>query len=119
MKVLGQFKLQDPLHLASPGASAALASCGGLEKAGASAVVLANREYAVKRKTRKVAGSMLDGAESCAQAQPDEMSANVERGIQDLPVWQEYVQRFGLAEARKILRRGLLINQLTDGNPQN
>jgi len=47
------------------------------------------------------------------------MSANVEIGIEDLPVWKEYVQRFGLAEARKILRRGLLINQITDGNPQN
>ena len=47
------------------------------------------------------------------------MSANVEIGIEDLPVWKEYVQRFGLEEARKILRRGLLINQLTGGNPRN
>jgi hypothetical protein len=47
------------------------------------------------------------------------MSANVERGIEDLPVWKEYVQRFGLEEARRILRRGLLINRITDGNPQN
>jgi hypothetical protein len=47
------------------------------------------------------------------------MSADVETGIEDLPVWKEYVQRFGLEEARKILRRGLLINQITDGNPQN
>lgn len=51
--------------------------------------------------------------------QAEEMSANVERGIEDLPVWKEYVQRFGLEEARKILRRGLLINRITDGNPQN
>jgi hypothetical protein len=47
------------------------------------------------------------------------MSADVETGIEDLPVWKKYVQRFGLEEARKILRRGLLINQITDGNPQN
>ena len=47
------------------------------------------------------------------------MSTNVEIGIEDLPVWKGYVQRFGLEEARKILRRGLLINQITDGNPQN
>jgi hypothetical protein len=43
----------------------------------------------------------------------------MERGIQDLPVWKEWVQRFGLAVARKFLRRGLVINQLTDGNPDN
>jgi len=73
----------------------------------------------VKRITRKVAGSSPDAAKPSAQAQREEMSANVEIGIEDLPVWKEYVQRFGLAEARKILRRGLLINQITDGNPQN
>jgi hypothetical protein len=94
-------------------------SSEGLDEASPAAVVLTNWEYAVKRKTRKVAGAMLDAAKPCAQAQREEMSANVETGIQDLPVWKEYVQRFGIEEARKILRRGLLINQITDGNPQN
>ena len=82
-------------------------------------MVLANRECVVKRKTRKVAGYGPDAAKPCAQAQREEMAANVEIGIEDLPVWKEYVQRFGLEEARNILRRGLLINQLTDGNLQN
>ena len=70
----------------------------------------------MKSKTRKVAGSRPDAA---ARAQREEMSANVEIGIEDLPVWKEYVRRFGVEETRKILRRGLLINQMTDGNPQN
>ena len=83
------------------------------------AVVLANREYVVKRKNRKVAGSRPDAVKPFAPAQREETSANVETGIEDLPVWKEYVQRFGLEEARKILRRGLLINQITDGNPRN
>jgi hypothetical protein len=73
----------------------------------------------VKRNARKVAGSGPDGAKPCAQAQREEMSADVEKGIRDLPVWKDYVQRFGLEEARKIVRRGLLINQITDSNPQN
>ena len=73
----------------------------------------------MNRKTGKGAGSRPDVSKPCAQAQREEMSANVEIGIEDLPVWKEYVQRFGLEEARKILRQGLLINQLTDGNPQN
>jgi hypothetical protein len=49
----------------------------------------------------------------------DELAANVEPGIRDLPVWKDYVRRFGLKEARAILRRGLVINQITDGSPRN
>ena len=96
-----------------------LVSSEGHDKASSAVVVLASRECVVKRKTRKVAGSRPDAAEPCAQARREEMAANVEIGIEDLPVWKEYVQRFGLEEARKILRRGLLINQLTGGNPRN
>jgi len=47
------------------------------------------------------------------------MAENAEIGIRDLPVWKEYVQRYGIEEARNILRRGLLMNQITDGNPEN
>ena len=101
------------------GASAEHVSSEGLDKAGPAVVVLASREYVVKRKNRIVAGSRPDAAKPSAQAQREEMAANVEIGIEDLPVWKEYVQRFGLEEARKILRRGLLINQLTGGNPRN
>ena len=49
----------------------------------------------------------------------DRLVADQERNFRDLPVWREWVQRFGLAAARKFLRRGLVINQLTDGNPDN
>jgi len=54
-----------------------------------------------------------------SKANLDELAADTERGIRDLPVWKEWVQRFGRAVARKFLRRGLVINQLTDGNPDN
>jgi len=54
-----------------------------------------------------------------SKANLDELAADMETGIRDLPVWREWVQRFGLAAARKFLRRGLVINQLTDGNPRN
>jgi len=36
-----------------------------------------------------------------------------------LPVWKDLVARVGLNEARKILGGGVLINRITDGNPQN
>jgi hypothetical protein len=54
-----------------------------------------------------------------SKANLDLLTADLEKGIRDLPVWREWVQRFGLAEARKFLRRGLVINQLTDGNAGN
>lgn len=47
------------------------------------------------------------------------LADNIERGIRDLPVWKNLVARVGLKEARKILRRGLFINRITDGNPGN
>lgn len=50
---------------------------------------------------------------------PDYMTANVEKGIRDLPVWKNLVARVGLAEARRILRCGLLANRLPDTNPEN
>jgi hypothetical protein len=50
---------------------------------------------------------------------PDDMAANMEKGIRDLPVWQDLVARVGLKEARQILRRGLIVQRITDGNPKN
>jgi hypothetical protein len=49
----------------------------------------------------------------------DDLAADIEQGIRDLPVWKDYVRRFGWKAAREILRRGLVINQITDGNPGN
>jgi hypothetical protein len=49
----------------------------------------------------------------------DRFAAGQERDFRDLPVWRQYVRRFGLERARQILRQGLLINLLTGGNPQN
>jgi hypothetical protein len=49
----------------------------------------------------------------------DDLATNLERGIRDLPVWKDLVARVGLKEARKILRQGMLINRITDGNPEN
>lgn len=57
--------------------------------------------------------------ELAGELDDDDLSANVEKGIRDLPVWKDLVARVGLKEARQILRRGVLINRLTDGNPQN
>ena len=48
-----------------------------------------------------------------------EMAANIEKGIRDLPVWKDLVMRVGLKEARKLLRQGMFINCVTDGNPKN
>jgi hypothetical protein len=50
---------------------------------------------------------------------PNDLVANMEKGIRDLPVWKDLVARVGIKEARAILRRGLVINQITDGNPKN
>jgi len=49
----------------------------------------------------------------------DELAQNVERGIRGLPVWKDFVARFGLKEARAILRRGLIVQRITGGNPEN
>ncbi len=53
------------------------------------------------------------------KASLDELAANLEQGIRNLPVWKDYVRRFGLKEARVILRRGMVLNQITDGSPRN
>jgi hypothetical protein len=88
---------------------------------------------AVKRKIRKAACALPDKSElppwledkpsvpyqRYTKASLDDLAANIERGIKDLPVWKDYVRRFGLKEARNILRRGLVLNQITDGSPQN
>lgn len=88
---------------------------------------------AMKRKNRKAARTLPDKSELPAwledkpsvpcrrytKASLDDLAANIERGIKDLPVWKDYVRRFGLKEARNILRRGLVLNQITDGSPQN
>ena len=54
-----------------------------------------------------------------SRASQDEMARNAEIGIRTLPVWKEYVRKYGLAEARNILRRGLLVRRITESNPLN
>ncbi|MGA9777903.1 MAG: hypothetical protein ACLPRE_14790 [Limisphaerales bacterium] len=49
----------------------------------------------------------------------DQLAADLEWDFRDLPVWQHYVRQFGLKRARQILRQGLLIHEITDGNPEN
>ena len=49
----------------------------------------------------------------------DRLAAGMERGFYDLPVWRQYVRQFGLKRACQILRQGLLIHEITDGNPKN
>jgi len=84
----------------------------------------------VKRKTRKVTRSLPVEAEPLetkpaaayqryTKASQDELVADLARGIKDLPVWKDYVRRFGLKAARNILRRGLVLNEITDGNSEN
>jgi hypothetical protein len=54
-----------------------------------------------------------------SHAHLDKMAADIEKGIRDLPVWKDLVARVGFKEARKILRQGILMNWITDGNPGN
>lgn len=54
-----------------------------------------------------------------AELDDDDLPANVEKGICDLPVWKNLVARVGLQEARKILRCGLLAGRLPKSNPDN
>lgn len=54
-----------------------------------------------------------------SKRQLDRLAAEAQRDFRDLPVWRQYVQRYGLNEARHMLRRGLLINQIPDGDPRN
>ena len=49
----------------------------------------------------------------------DRLAADQERDFRALPVGRQYIRQFGLKRARQILRQGLLINQITDGNPKN
>lgn len=48
-----------------------------------------------------------------------DVAASVELAICDLPVWKALVARVGLREARRILRRGVFVNRITDGSPRN
>ena len=48
-----------------------------------------------------------------------EIAAGVEKGIRDTPAWKDMVRRVGLKEARRILKLGLLANQIADNNPLN
>jgi hypothetical protein len=93
----------------------------------------------MKRKPRKIEGSVSAGealpdwlseedlilepldeeAVDVDELDPDDLVANMEKGIRDLPVWQDLVARVGLKEARQILRRGLIVQRITDGNPGN
>jgi hypothetical protein len=49
----------------------------------------------------------------------DRLAADMEWDFRDLPVWQDYVRRFGLKRARQILRQGLVIHEITDGSSDN
>ena len=84
----------------------------------------------MKRKTRKATRSVpaeadwLEDQPSVpgrrhGKASLDDLAANIEKGIRDLPVWKDYVRRFGLRKTRQLLRQGFLIRLFTDGNPQN
>jgi hypothetical protein len=55
----------------------------------------------------------------CSKENLDELAADIETGIRDLPVWKDHVRRLGLKRTRQILWRGILIRLLTDGKPQN
>jgi hypothetical protein len=48
-----------------------------------------------------------------------QVAAGTEKGIRDTHAWQETVRRVGLKEARRLLRLGLLANQVADSNPRN
>jgi hypothetical protein len=88
----------------------------------------------VKKKNRKVAKSMPDesklpdwlsdhppvASRHCYTSEElDEVTAGTEKSIRDTHAWQDMVRRVGLKEARRILKLGILSNQLLDGNPQN
>ena len=49
----------------------------------------------------------------------DQVAAGTEKGIQDTHAWKDAVRRFGLKEARKRLRLGLLTSRFPDLNPLN
>ena len=49
----------------------------------------------------------------------DDMVANIEKDIRDLPVGKDLVARVGLKEARNFRRQGLIVQRITVGNPQN
>ena len=61
----------------------------------------------------------LPDVEELEEELDDDLPANVEKGICDLPVWKDMVARVGLKEARRILRCGLLAGQLPECNPEN
>jgi hypothetical protein len=107
----------------------------GIRRASAALVSSSAARNAVKRKPRTFRPSKLSEPEPLGSdclndgsAKPfpkfspeylDEMAVHMEKGIRDLPVWKDLVARVGLKEARKILRHGMLINWITDGNPTN
>ena len=53
------------------------------------------------------------------KAQLEEVSAGVEKGIQDTAAWKDLVRRVGLKEARRILKLGVLSAQDIPGNSEN
>jgi hypothetical protein len=53
------------------------------------------------------------------KAEIDELTAGVQAGIEDTPVWKEYVRRFGEKEAARILKVGLFRSHIVQGDPNN
>jgi hypothetical protein len=49
----------------------------------------------------------------------DQVAPGTEKGIRDTHAWKEVVRQFGLKEARKRLRLGLLTSLFPDINPLN
>ena len=49
----------------------------------------------------------------------DGLAAGVQAGIEDTPVWKEYIRRFGKKEAARILKVGLYRSHIVQGDPNN
>jgi hypothetical protein len=54
-----------------------------------------------------------------SKAEIDELAAGVQSGIEDTPVWKDYVRRFGKKEAARILKVGLFRTHIVQGDPNN
>jgi hypothetical protein len=84
----------------------------------------------MKRKRRKPANQeaqvpawVLDDAtkprKPLTKKELDDLDANVQAGIEDTPVWRDYVRRFGKKEAARILKVGIFSSHVVKGDPNN
>ena len=53
------------------------------------------------------------------KAELDGLAAHVQAGIEDTPVWKDYVRRFGKKEAARILKVGIFFSHIVQGDPNN